>query len=91
MFDMTRIKDDRELKNGHAKGHGFVYNDFGDATGWNPENFNKLHKASCRWVRKMKTSTPKYFFETLNEALDWLHTHRPGRYSLCNSCQPLKS
>jgi len=48
---MIRIKDDRELMDKHDRGDGFVYNDFGDATNWNPESFNKLHRASCPWVR----------------------------------------
>ena len=83
---MIRIKDDKELMNKHNRGDGYIYNDFGDATNWNPEDFNKLHKASCRWVKNMNTSFPKYHFETLEEATDWLHVHRPRRYSFCGTC-----
>lgn len=88
LLDRMRIVDNKELIRRHNDGQGFIYNDFGNAVGWNEEENNKLHKASCRWISKMNTSTPKYFFKTLSAATKWLNMNRLGKYSLCKVCQP---
>jgi hypothetical protein len=40
------------------QGEGYIYNDFGtqfpgNAPTWNTREFNKLHRASCRQVKRM--------------------------------------
>jgi len=88
-----RIVDDRELKQRHMNGHGFIYNDFGQATGWNEEENNKLHRASCSQVKRMTYVTEgkltKHFFQSRKEAIDWLETNRKEQgYTFCTYCNP---
>lgn len=75
------------------RGEGFIYNDFGTQFRWDLPDFNKLHKASCRWVRTMTHISEgkliKYFFKTKKEAIDWLEKNRKeDGYVLCITCSP---
>ena len=52
-----------------VKGEGLIYNDFGtqfpgNSPTWNTVDFNKLHKCSCRHVRRMKHETEGKFDKT---------------------------
>ena len=75
------------------RGKGFIYNDFGTQFRWNLPDFNKLHKASCRCVRRMTYVSEgkliKYFFKTREEAIDWLENNRKeAGYVPCKTCCP---
>ena len=87
------IKDDSTWNRIIQRGKGFVYNDFGTQFRWDLPDFNKLHKTSCRSVRRMtyvrEGKLTKYFFKTREEAIDWLEKNRKeDGYSLCKICCP---
>ena len=87
------IKDDGTWNKIIKRGKGFVYNDFGTQFRWDLPDFNKLHKTSCRSVRRMtyvrEGKLTKYFFKTREEAIDWLEKNRKeDGYSLCKICCP---
>lgn len=85
---MKRIRDDGEFKQLQSAGKGFIYNDFSKN---NPDGIdnNILHAANCHWLTNAKISIPKYFFETLDEALTWLQENRSEEernWKRCDTC-----
>ena len=87
------VKDDVTWNRIIQRGEGFIYNDFGTQFRWELPDFNKLHKASCRSVRRMtyvsEGKLTKCFFKTREEAIDWLEKNRKeDGYSLCKICCP---
>ena len=87
------VKDDGAWNRIIQRGEGFIYNDFGTQFRWYLHDFNKLHKASCRWVKRMTYVSEgkliKYFFKTRGEAIDWLEKNRKEYgYVLCKTCCP---
>jgi hypothetical protein len=85
---LREITSDVELQKLRAEGRGYIYNDFGTEGGRRAE-WNVLHEASCRHVRRANVSTPKYFFDSLDEAMAWLRGNRgpEGRdWKRCGTC-----
>lgn len=87
------LKDKDSWKKIIQSGEGFIYNDFGTQSEWNPPIFNKLHKASCSRVSQMTYISDgkltKHFFKSLKESIDWLEKNRKtDGYSLCKYCCP---
>ncbi len=87
------VKDDGTWNRIIQRGEGVIYNDFGTQFRWDLPDFNKLHKASCRSVRRMtfvrEGKLTKFFFKTREEAIDWLKKNRKEHgYSLCKICCP---
>ena len=87
------VKDDVTWNTIIQRGEGFIYNDFGTQFRWDLPDVNKLHKASCRCVRTMtyvsKGKLTKCFFNTREEAIDWLEKNRKEDcYVLCKICCP---
>jgi hypothetical protein len=80
------------------EGRGFIYNDFGshfpgNSLSWNTRDNNKLHKASCPYIKTMtwkdENGPNKYFFNSKPEAIDWLKKNRASEgYSFCQICKP---
>ena len=87
------VKDDVTWNRIIQIGKGFIYNDVGTQFRLNLPDFNRLHKASCRSVRRMKYVSggklTKCFFKTREEAIDWLEKNRKeDGYVLCKTCCP---
>ena len=82
---MKRIETDAELRRLHTIGDGFIYNDY-SGRGATGKEYNILHVAFCSWVTSSKANIPKYFFNTIDEAIKWLHTNRRGNWKRCGSC-----
>lgn len=83
------INNWEELKKILNKGEGFVYNDFGTHENWNPKEYNKLHKASCPYLKKLTPNSANwtYYFDTMEEAVNWLQANRrDDGYCFCKSC-----
>ena len=85
---MKEVHSDAELQQLHTIGKGLIYNDYsGDGT-WGFQ-YNVLHDASCRHIRKANVKYPKLFFDTLPEAIAWLSSNR-GQESVnwkrCGTC-----
>lgn len=87
---MKEIQTDRELEKVRADGKGFIYNDFG-SEGGHPDEWNVLHKAECYHLKTANVSTPKVFFESIDEAVGWLNSERgkEGKgWKRCGTCLP---
>jgi hypothetical protein len=87
------VKDDGTWNRIIQRGEGVIYNDSGTQFRWDLPDFNKLHKTSCRSVRRMtfvsKGKLTKFFFKTREEAIDWLVKNRKeDGYVLCKICCP---
>jgi len=87
------VKDDVTWNRIIQRGKGVIYNDFGTHFNVELPKFNRLHKASCRSVRRMtfvsQGKLTKFFFNTREEAIDWLEKNRKeDGYVLCNICSP---
>jgi hypothetical protein len=72
---MKCIKSDAELQQIRTVGNGLIYNDF-SRMGPSGKDYNVLHAAYCRQLAKANVNVPKYFFDTLGEAITWLHENR---------------
>jgi hypothetical protein len=72
---MRAIADKNDLAAIHARGTGFVHN---------PEG-QKLHAASCDWVRSMGPRR-KLYFETREQAETYLERHLGGTPAPCPDC-----
>jgi len=86
---MKVIKRDAELRQLCNAGEGFIYNDF-SRMGSSGKKYNVLHVASCRWLARSNANVPKIFFDTMEEAVDWLQENRgkEGRnWKWCGTCQ----
>lgn len=82
---LKEIKTDEELKILRDAGQGYIYNDYG--TKYSGKEGNVLHRASCGFTQTMTVSTGKWYFDTDNEAIDWLEKNRKEiGYILCGSC-----
>lgn len=85
---MRAIRSDAELRQICAAGIGLVYNDFSGRGSGDAEN-NVLHAAWCSWLEKANLNVPKYFFDSLEEAVRWLEQNR-GRegvnWKRCETC-----
>ncbi|MFA5628783.1 MAG: hypothetical protein WC958_00755 [Dehalococcoidales bacterium] len=83
---MEIIKTNERLNYLHGRGIGFIYNDF--AGGIKPTTNNKLHAASCSWIKKTNVNVNKIFFDDHNEALSWLSAKRgkEGEGWICCKC-----
>lgn len=90
---MKQISNDKELAQIFEKGVGFVFNDFSKTNA----DFNKLHRAgsSCLNPNNPKSlkvegtvgELKKFYFETREEANNWLKKERSGvGYSDCHRC-----
>lgn len=73
--DYQRIQD---------RGSGFVYNDFSPSGAQG--DFNILHLASCRWLKRSNLRVDKYFFNSHAEAEEWLDKKRPRGWRKCRTC-----
>lgn len=85
---MRQITDDAMLQEFHERGAGYIYNDFAGMEG-DGARYNVLHAASCYWNAKSNTNIPKYFFENLEEAEQWLEEYRGAEgenWKRCGSC-----
>jgi len=72
---MKCIKSDAELQQIRTVGNGLIYNDF-SRMGPSGKYYNILHAAYCPQLAKANVNVPKYFFDTLDEAITWLHENR---------------
>jgi hypothetical protein len=52
---MRRIESEDELRELHARGLGFIYNDYA-GTGAGGSRYNVLHAASCPWILRSRAS-----------------------------------
>ncbi len=93
---MRPVTSQNELKRLHYTATGFIYS---DSAGTEPggQNYNILHRAGCRWVKKTKVkdpiTVPRYFFDTLDEAYSWLAQNRGlegQNWRRCKSCRRLR-
>ena len=73
---MRPIASDSELKHLHRLEEGFIYNDFVEPRGAAALQYNLLHWASCRWIKKMNTNVDKYYAESQVVAVAWLEQNR---------------
>lgn len=86
---MRRIETQTELSQLHARGLGFIYNDYA-GTGASASRYNVLHRASCPWILRSRASIPKYYAANLRQAEDWLEAHRGKEgvgWKRCGSCR----
>lgn len=85
---MEEILTDLELQRLHEEDLGFIYNDYGSKYGMG-DTANVLHEASCGEIRKALVKDPKYFFDSLKDAVGWLSSER-GRegvdWKRCERC-----
>lgn len=84
-----KINNWEELENYFKEGDGIIYNDFGSHNGWNPEEYNKVHKANCLYIRMMTPGSVEwtYWFSSLEEAKLWLKNNRESDgFSYCKGC-----
>ncbi len=87
---MRRIDSKDEFQRLHAAGKGYIYNDY-DGQRASGGNFNVLHEASCRTLRRANATIPKFFAVINQEATNWLSEHRGtegDRWRRCRTCQP---
>ena len=82
---IKRIETDAELKRLHNIGDGFIYNDY-SGRGATGKEYNILHVAFCNWVTRSKAHIPKYFFNTIDEAINWLSINRGDNWKRCGTC-----
>ena len=71
------------------KGKGFIYNDFGTHESWDTPKNNKLHKASCPYLKMLTPNSSgwTYYFDTVEEAISWLELERKDDgYCKCKNC-----
>lgn len=90
---MKVIKSDRELRQICNCGKGFIYNDFSRMAP-SGKKYNILHVASCRWLVRSNTNVPKIFFDTAEEAVNWLKANRGEegtKWKWCDTCQIVAS
>ena len=86
---MRRIESDVDLDQCHGAGVGLIYNDF-SGSGAGGKDYNILHAAGCRWVRRSNTNVPKFYFTDLQEAVSWLTANRgpEGKnWRRCGTCK----
>ncbi len=84
---MEAITSETELVERYTEGEGCIYNDFGSEQQWNAAEFNKLHLASCRHVRKYSEAAPKLWSRDLDDAVQWLEENRgEDGWSPCKEC-----
>lgn len=53
------------------------------------KDYNVLHSVYCRWVVKSNVNVPKYFFNNIEEAMEWLLKNRgeEGKnWKRCGTC-----
>jgi hypothetical protein len=89
-FIMRPVTSQNELRQLHYTAKGFIYSDSA-GTGPGGQNYNILHRAGCRWVKKTKVLVPRYYFDTLDEAYSWLEQNRGlegQNWRRCKSCRP---
>jgi hypothetical protein len=92
------IKDKESWNKIVKESNGFIFNDFGthflgNSPSWNTKENNKLHKSSCPHAKRMtykdKNGPNKYFFNSKQEAIEWLNQNRKNEgYTLCKVCKP---
>lgn len=73
-----RIADRMDLVAINKKKSGFVYSDYGNAKTRDPSRrrkWNQLHKVNCSRVLKLNIKVPLYYFETIQEASEWLRAN----------------
>ena len=68
---MKRVQSDEELQELHRIGKGLIYNDF-SGMGSAGSDYNVLHAADCTWIARTNTNVAKYFFNDVEEAIEWL-------------------
>ncbi|MHB8280321.1 MAG: hypothetical protein ACYDIA_22110, partial [Candidatus Humimicrobiaceae bacterium] len=87
---IMKINSWEELDSILESKNGYIYNDFGTTQKWNTREFNKLHKAACYHLRQKMTPGSAewtYYFNTLDEAADWLKSNRKKQgYINCKTC-----
>ncbi len=84
-----QINSWEELKSILYKGQRFVYNDFGTYWKNDPRKNNKLHKASCPYLKMLTPGSADwtYYFDTMEDAIYWLETKRKDiGYCMCKGC-----
>lgn len=83
------VADNKELEQIFKSGIGFVFNDFTASPDYGIK-WNKLHKATCSCKLKVEgkgRKLPKIFFDTYDDAHEWLKTNRNKvGYSDCDKC-----
>ncbi|MGH2965111.1 MAG: hypothetical protein ACRDMH_06995 [Solirubrobacterales bacterium] len=83
---MRTVADDQDFAGLRAAADGLLYNDFvprGDPA------YNVLHSAGCRELARANLSVPKLFFESLDEAVDYLNRERGAEgigWKRCGTC-----
>jgi len=85
---MKTIETNEELLRINSVGRGFVFNDYGKVAGRQHE-WSVLHSADCDHLLKAEVTTPKYFFDSLDEALEWLREEQRVEgegWKRCGTC-----
>lgn len=85
---VEQIGDQRRFLELRQRGQGLLYNDFARRGSMAPQ-FNVLHRATCRTLRRANMAGDKYWFLDMSEAQGWLRVERgePGvGWKLCGVC-----
>ena len=81
---MRKITKADEYQEIQEIGHGYVYNDFSPSG--KQGDFNIMHLASCRWLKRSNLNVDKYYFSSYIEAENWLNINRQNSWRKCRSC-----
>ena len=81
---MRKINSMDDYKRILLVGTGYIYNDFSPSTA--QADYNILHLASCRWLKRSNLGVDKYFFNSLIEAEEWLDKKRSHGWRKCRTC-----
>lgn len=90
---MRKIESDSKLRQLQTIGEGFIYNDF-SRRGASGKDYNVLHASACGWLSRTNVNVPKYFFDTIDEATNWLNKNRGKEginWKRCGTCLKDKS
>jgi len=72
---MKRIQTEEEF-NRLRHENGFIYNDYAGQTPNGAAGGNVLHPAGCHHLKGIPLTYPKFYFEDLSEACEWLRQNR---------------
>ena len=84
-MQLNQILSNEVLQEVHRIGAGYIYNDYSGNGKWG-KIFNVLHRADCHKVLRMNVNYPKYYFDTLAEAEEFINNLRGNNWKKCDDC-----